>query len=107
LSLSSGDLIYANSGSSFARLGIGGDGTCLIASGGVPTWGSCAGGLSNFWQLVSGALSPLDSHNDLLLGSNATASAKFAFVNVANGTPTASVSAGTAGAAYFTANGTI
>src|SRR6185503_15447236 len=43
----------------------------------------------------------------LLLGSNATSSARFAFTNVAGGTPTASLSAGSAGGAYLTATGTL
>src|SRR6185437_13024600 len=45
--------------------------------------------------------------DDLLLGSSATSSAKFAFINVQSGTPTASISAGTSGGIYLNANGTI
>src|SRR5579872_2313016 len=45
---------------------------------------------------------------DLLLGSNATASAKFAFINNATGTPTASISANNGNnATYLTGNGVL
>src|SRR5205814_8515734 len=44
---------------------------------------------------------------DLLLGSTATASAKFAFINVNSGTPTASVSGANNNATYLTATGTL
>src|SRR5207245_8624300 len=43
----------------------------------------------------------------LLVGSTASSSAKFAVLNVSSGTPTASVSAGTAGAASLTATGVL
>jgi len=36
-----GDIIYSNSGSNPARLGIGSSGQCLVA-GGTPAWGACA-----------------------------------------------------------------
>jgi len=52
---------------------------------------------TNYWQQVNGALSPLASSVDFLLGSNATASAKFAVLNMASGTPTASISATSTG----------
>src|SRR5579872_2623467 len=45
---------------------------------------------------------------DLLLGSNATSSAKFAFINNATGTPTASISANNGNnATYLTGNGVL
>ena len=50
------------------------------------------GGTSNYWQLNSGALSPATISNDLLLGGTATSSATFGFINIANGTPTATIS---------------
>ena len=52
---------------------------------------NCAG--TNFWQVNGNALAPLEDAYDLLLGSNATTSAKIAFINVSGGTPTASISA--------------
>lgn len=58
------------------------------------TTGNCAA-IGNYWQFVSGTLQPANPYNtvsDILLGGAATASAKFAFINVASGTPTASFS---------------
>ena len=96
------------SGGIMTTVGLGGNGTCLISNGSIPTWGSCAGGATNFWQLVAGAISPLDSHNDLLVGGNATASAKFGLLNVSNGTPTASIAGSIANnALYLPGDGSI
>ncbi|MBP7768374.1 hypothetical protein KA082_00870 [Candidatus Woesebacteria bacterium] len=53
--------------------------------------GNCPGAL-NYWRLNSGTLSPINDTADLLIGANATTSAKFAFINVNSGTPTASIS---------------
>lgn len=63
------------------------------SGGGAMTWtdpASLAG--TNYWRLTSGALSPANDTLDLLIGANATTSAKFAFINVNSGTPTASIS---------------
>lgn len=76
---------------------------CLVSGASAPAWGSCSS--SNYWNLASGTLSPINSTLDLLIGGTATTSAKFAVLNVNSGTPTASVSAGAAGAAYLTAAG--
>ncbi len=62
---------------------------------------------SNYWSLSNGAVYPKNSTIDLLIGGTASSSAKFAVLNIDSGTPTASVSAGTAGAAYLTADGTL
>ena len=45
-----------------------------------------------YWNQASGALFPKNNTVDVLIGSNATASAKFAFTNVNSGTPTINVS---------------
>jgi hypothetical protein len=64
--------------------------------------------LAQFWQRNLGTLSPTNITDDVLFGGTATTSAKFAFINnIGSGTPTASVSAGANGAAYFAANGTL
>ncbi|MEK7119445.1 MAG: hypothetical protein AAB889_02890, partial [Patescibacteria group bacterium] len=60
-----------------------------------------------FWNQTNGLLFPKNSTVDVTIGGQATSSAKFAFLNVAAGTPTASVSAGAAGATYITAGGVI
>src|SRR6185436_4027075 len=60
-----------------------------------------------------GAIYPKNAHTlDLLIGGTATNSsttnfAKFGVLNVSGGTPVASVSAGTAGAAFLSANGNL
>jgi hypothetical protein len=77
----------------------------LTVSGGVPNW--VASSTLNYWQRNNGTLAPLNITDDFLLGATATTSAKFALYNVASGTPTASVSAGTNGATYLTADGNL
>src|SRR4029079_10915953 len=49
---------------------------------------------SEQWTVSNGAISTGNPSLDLLLGSNATGTAKFALINVSGGTPTASISAG-------------
>ncbi len=53
--------------------------------------GNCGGGSSN-WTLGSGFIHPNNPTVDLFIGGYATASAKFAFINVNSGIPTASIS---------------
>lgn len=67
--------------------------TALETDGsGVLSCGSDAGGDTNWWTQSLGALYPINSTMDLLIGGTATTSAKFAFINVNSGTPTASIS---------------
>jgi hypothetical protein len=66
---------------------------------------NCPSGSTGYWRSNLGTLSPVNDTFDMLVGGNATSSAKFAVLNINSGTPTASVSAGTAGAAYLTAAG--
>jgi|GEM_PF-4607110 len=61
----------------------------------------------NYWRDNLGAISPRNDTLDLLIGSNATNSAKIALININSGTPTATISAGTSGAIYMKADGTI
>src|SRR3989344_6005610 len=51
-----------------------------------------ATGIQGFWQRNSQAISPTNITDDFLLGATATSSAKFGFLNMANGTPTATIS---------------
>lgn len=67
---------------------------------------SGSGGASN-WQSNLGTLSPINNTWDVLVGGTATSSAKAGFININSGTPTATVSAGTAGGAYLTASGNL
>ncbi|KKS20599.1 MAG: hypothetical protein UU80_C0049G0001, partial [candidate division WWE3 bacterium GW2011_GWA1_41_8] len=71
--------------------------------------GNCLGGSGGSkWVINSGAISPFSTTLDVLIGGTATNSAKFAFMNViGSNTPTASVSAGAAGATYLTSTGTL
>lgn len=60
-------------------------GQCLISGAGAgyaPSWGSCSTGNYNFWQELTGALSPINSSDDLLIGGSSTASAEFAFTGL-------------------------
>lgn len=81
--------------------------TQLCLSGDCKTAWPTGGG-SNEWRYNLGTLSSVNDTTDLLIGSNATASAKFAVLNVNNGTPAASISSGLSGTSMFmTANGTV
>ncbi len=69
-------------------------------------WTDCIGsGGSSNWTVGNGIIYPNNPTLDLFIGGLATSSAKFAFINVNNGTPTASISAGTNGATFLTASG--
>lgn len=59
------------------------------------------------FEETSGAITQRITTEDLLLGATSTSSAKFAFSNVGNGTPTASISGTGNNALSFTGNGTI
>jgi len=104
-------LLYTDGNGLFNQLTPGSNGDCLVMNGGNLGWGSCTTGLgSNFWQEITGTLSPANISDDLLLGGTSTNSAKFAFINNApgSGTPTASISGSTAGSAlYLTGDGTL
>ncbi len=78
-------------------------------SSGTLSWvdPSLAGASTIYWTQGAGILYPKNATVDTLIGGTATDSAKFAFINVNSGTPTASISAGLNGAAYLTATGTL
>ena len=76
-----GGVIYANSAGVLSQTGAGTSATCLVG-GTTPTWSSCSQASSNFWQEITGALSPIRSTDDLLIGSSATSTAKFAFTGL-------------------------
>src|SRR5262249_23405610 len=85
----------------------GSTGQCLVSgSTGSPTWQNCGFGV-NYFTSTNGAIYPINSTLDLLVGGNSTAAAKFAFINVNFGTPTASISAGVNGSTYLTADGNL
>ncbi len=70
---------------------------------------NCPGGSTQYWgQSATGALYPLNSSVDILIGGSATTSAKFAFKNVLTGVPTASISGTTAFvSSYLTGEGNL
>jgi len=102
---SNGGVLYANGSGVLGQVIAGTSGQCL-RGGTTPTFGSCQPGTEQ-WVETLGALYPGNSTLDLLIGSQSTASAKFAVLNVNSGTPTASISAGAAGATYLSAAGLI
>jgi hypothetical protein len=64
-----GDLIYASDSSSPAtpaRLAIGGNGQCLVTSGGLPVWGACSGS-----SAAAGATTQIQYNNAGAFGANA------------------------------------
>ncbi len=79
-------------------------GLCLQSGASLPTWGTCG---TSYWNLTTdnGALTPFSSTLDLLIGGQSTASAKFAFINNASGSPTASISGNLSIAVPTGANG--
>src|SRR6185369_5709891 len=80
---------------------------CVNTTNGIVTSSAtCPSAAANFiWQTGLGAIFEGNTTQDLLIGSQATSSAKFAVINVNSGTPVASVSAGITGGAFFTADG--
>ncbi|MCL5439251.1 MAG: MerR family transcriptional regulator, partial [Patescibacteria group bacterium] len=84
---------------------------CVTTTGGIVTGtGACTGGsTTDYWTLANGTLYPVNTTLDVLIGGTATSGAnfaKFAFTGVnGSNTPTASISAGTAGGVYLTSTG--
>ncbi len=88
-----GGVIYTNGSGVVAQTAVGSSGECLQSiGGGTPIWGSCTGSNGSKWTITAGAIHPNNVTLDALIGGNSTASAKFGFINVAGGTPTATIS---------------
>ncbi len=106
---SGGGILYTTSTGVLSQTGAGTATQCLLGGAGTPTFGSCATGVnaSPFYDITAqGVIVQGNTTEDFLLGATASTSAKFAVINIAGGTPTASVSSGLSGtAAYFDANG--
>src|SRR3972149_1933533 len=105
---SNGGVLYTNGSGVLQQVTAGSSTQCLLG-GAIPFFGSCEGtGTDAFWQQSSaGLLFPNNLTVDFGIGGTATPSAKFAFINVNSGTPTATLSAGAAGGAYLSATGTL
>jgi site-specific recombinase XerD len=76
-----GGVIYANSSGALSQTAAGSAIQCLVG-GTTPTWSSCSAAANNFWQELAGALSPINTGDDLLLGGSSTTSAIFAFTGL-------------------------
>jgi site-specific recombinase XerD len=86
----SGGVLYTNASGSVAQTSTGTIGDCLISQGtAAPTWSPCAAASGGVWTVGNGAIMPIYQSADLLIGGSSTASAKFAVLNVASGTPVA------------------
>jgi len=62
---------------------------------------------ATYWDSTFGTVYPNNSTYDLLIGGTSTSSAKFGFINVNSGIPTATISATTGNSIIFDANGNI
>ncbi|PCI28540.1 hypothetical protein COB55_03755, partial [Candidatus Wolfebacteria bacterium] len=80
-----GDLLYANTASTLARLGPGANGQVLKLAGGVPTWGADittgGGGGAGAWSTTTDSLGiyPTDTSDVIIIGSSATSSTGYIF----------------------------
>ncbi|MES2014646.1 MAG: hypothetical protein V4437_02405, partial [Patescibacteria group bacterium] len=88
-SYSVGDVLYASSANTLARLGIGSTGQVLKVSGGLPSWGADATGGSGgvgAWATTSNSLAvyPTDTSNVVLIGASATSTTGNIFEVVGN-----------------------
>jgi len=63
---------------------------CLTyeSTDGIFEWQECSSGTSGLWAETAGVIHPLNSTVDLAIGGTSTDSAKIAFTNINNGTPT-------------------
>lgn len=87
--------IAYGTGTEYAFNAAGNSGECLVSGGAsIPVWQSCSASSGNQWTLANGALYPNDSTTDLLIGSNATASAEFGVINLNSANATVQVSNG-------------
>lgn len=88
-----GGIVYTDANGTLGTSVVGAPGQCLVSNGAAaPTWGACGtGNSSSNWAIGTGAISPINATLDLLIGGTSTAAAKFAFLNVSSGTPTASI----------------
>src|SRR6185312_2700073 len=106
-----GGIVYSDSSKLLLLASTATPGQCLVSgTHAAPSWATCAlGGGTNWWTVISGAITPVNSTLDMLIGGQATTSAKFAVLNMTgSGTPTASVSSGLNGSGtYITADGTL
>ncbi len=101
-----GGLVYTTSTGALAT-SVGGVGQCLVSNGQTtPIWENCQTGSDSLFTAQNGSIFPVNATEDFLIGGQSTASAKFAFINVGSGTPTATIS-GSKSALVVDGNGNI
>ncbi len=71
------------------------------AAGGLNTWTDPAILGTNYWNIGSGSIYPVNTTLDAFIGGTASSSAKFAFINANANTPTASISGSIANVRTF------
>ncbi|TAK59218.1 hypothetical protein EPO14_00140 [Patescibacteria group bacterium] len=83
-----GDVLYASSANTLARLGVGSTGQVLKVQGGVPVWGVdiSGGGGAGAWATSTDSLSisPADISNVIIIGASATSTTGNIFETVGN-----------------------
>lgn len=78
------------------------------AAGGLNTWTDPAVLGTNYWNIGSGSIYPVNATLDAFIGGTASSSAKFAFINSNANTPTASISGSIANVrTYLTGDGNL
>lgn len=83
-------------------------GQVLSSTGTGVQWITASSGSGSNWTIANGAIYPNNATLDTLIGGSASSSAKFAFINVDSGTPTASISSTVANLnTYLTGDGTL
>lgn len=96
------------SGGIRASSSFGSPGDILSSTGTGVQWIAASSGSGSNWNVANGTIFPKILSVDELIGGNSTASAKFAFINVNAGTPTASISSQVANVnTYLTGDGTL
>ena len=95
-------VLYTGASGALAAATTTNSGECLLSNANTPAWGTCPGGGSSNWNVANGVVAPkMAATLDLLLGGTSTSSAKFRFINVNSGTPTASIAAQTGNGSIF------
>ena len=83
-SFTTGDILYADSGSTLTRLPVGSAGQVLKVQAGLPSWGvdqtiGGGGGSDGIFATSSGKIYPLDTASVVLVGTEATSTANSIF----------------------------
>src|SRR3990172_1504206 len=105
-SFATGDMLIASAPNILSALTAGSENQVLSIVGGVPAWKNNSG--TNFFQLNSGVLSPLNTTNALAVGGTSTGSAKFQVISGTGNTDIAgTLAVGTGNAFQVNSSGQI